>query len=357
MSIDKMKKYAVMALLLSLLPGCLEQPVIKEPKPLMVTTFTVQKPVETQYRNFKGTVIAADLTPLSFRLEGELETILVRNGQKVKQGQLLARLNDSKLHQQLADTQAQYELAEKQLNRARDLIKRKMISQSELDELTTSKRIAQVNFEVAKNNLKYTHLLAPFNGYISDVPKQSFESVNPGETILTLYRNDVVRVRVEISNTVLASINPDINERNYKVQTTFSGDQRTHILSYYQHTSEPAEGENAFKFWLEMPQVTPAILPGTTANLNVDMVEAGLSIVSGYVVPMTVLDAGSKEGEFYIWKLIDGKVHKQPVDIVQVIKDGAIISKGLHSGDILVSSNLRRLRDNAVVATAEEEER
>ena len=355
MSTNNMKKQLVLALLLGLLQGCLDTPVIKERKPLIVTTFAVQKPIETQYRNFKGTVVPADLTPLSFRLEGELDTILVRNGQHVKQGELLARLDDSKLRQQLADTQAQYELAVKQQRRAQDLIKRKMISQSELDQLTTSKRIAQVNFDVAKNRLKYTHLIAPFSGYISDVPKQSFESVNPGETILTIYRDDVVRVRVNISNSVLATINPDINERNYKVQTTFSGDDRTHTLDYYQHTSEPVEGGSAFAFWLEMSQVEPSILPGTSVNLNVDLVEAGLNIITGYVVPMTVLDAGSKKGEFYIWKLIDGKVHKQLVDVIQVNKDGAIISKGLHSDDILVSSHLRRLRDNTVVITAEKE--
>jgi len=347
-----------MVLLLGLLQGCLDAPVIKERKPLMVTTFTVQKPVDTQYRDFKGTVVAADLTPLSFRLEGELSAILVRNGQHVQQGELLAKLDDSKLRQQLADTQAQYELAVKQQQRAQELLNKKMASQSEFDEISTNRRIAQVNFAVAKNKLEYSNLVAPFSGYISDVPKQSFESVNPGETILTIYRDDVVRVRVEISNTVLASINPDINERNYKVQTTFSGDQRTHSLSYYQHSSEPAEGENAFKFWLEMPQVEPPILPGTSASMMVDLLEAGLlNITTGYVVPMTAIDAGSKEGEFYIWKLIDGKAHKQPVDITQINQDGAIISKGLHSGDLLVSSNLHRLRDKTVVATAEKEEK
>ena len=357
MSTNKIKKQVAVALLLGLIQGCQDNTAIKERNPLMVNTFEVQKPIETQYRNFKGTVAPADLTPLSFRLEGELDSILVRNGQHVEQGELLAKLDDSKQLQQLGDAQAQYELAVKQQRRAQDLIKRKMISQSELDELTTSKRIAQVNFEVAKNKLKYTHLVAPFSGYISDVPKQSFESVNPGETILSVYRDDVVRVRIAISNSVLATINPDINERDYKVQTTFSGDKRTHTLGYYQHSSEPAEGENAFEFWLEMPQVEPPILPGTSANLTVDLIEAGLNIVTGYVLPMTVLDAGNKEGEFYIWKLIDGKVHKQSVDIIQVNKEGAILSKGLHSGDVLVNSNLSRLRDNTVVATAEKEEK
>lgn len=355
MKTNKIIKFAITALLIGLIQGCLDKPEIREGKPLMVTTFTVQKPVETQYRNFKGTVIPADLTPLSFRVEGELDKILVRNGQKIKKGQLLAQLDDSKQRQQLADTKAQYSLAVKQLNRAKDLLTKKMISQSELDELSTNKRITEVNYEVAKNRLKYTRLVAPFSGYVSEIPKESFESVNPGEIILSVFRDDVVRVRIGISNSVLASLNPDLDVRTYKVNTTFSSDTRNHILTYYKHASEPAEGESAFEFWLEMPQVEPPILPGTSANLNVDLIAAGLRIISGYTIPMTALDAGVNKGEFYVWKLIDGKTHKQLVEIVQISKEGVIISQGLHSGDMLVNSQLNRLRDNTPAATANKE--
>lgn len=357
MNFINLKKITIIALFTGLLQGCFETAEIKQRKPLTVTSFTVQKPTETQFRNFKGTVVPSDLTPLSFRLGGEIDSILVRDGEHVKKGQLLAKLDSSKLNQQLVDAQAQYELAVKQQQRAQDLIRRKMISQSELDELTTSKRIAQVKYQVAQNKIKYTHLTAPFSGFISAIPKQSYESVNPGETILSLYRDDVVRVRINVSNNVLARIDPDRNKQYFKVQTTFSGDDRIHTLIYHQHTSEPAEGGTAFAIWLEMPQVNPAILPGTSASLNVDMVEAGMNILTGYVVPMTALDAGSKDGEFYIWKLVDGKVHKQPADIMQITKDGAIIGKGLRSGDILASSQLSRLRDNTVVATADKEEK
>ena len=355
MRVNNLQKYAVMALVLSFVQGCMDNPIIKKDKALVVTTFAVQKPIETQYRNFKGTVVPADLTPLSFRVEGEIDAIPVHNGQQVKKGQLLAKLDDSKQRQQLSDAQAQYELAVKQQNRAQDLILKKMISQSELDELTTRKRITEVDFEVAKNRLKYTRLLAPFDGYVSEVPKQSFESVTPGETVLTLYRDDLVRVLIGISNSVLATINPDLNERTYKVKTTFAGISRPYLLSYYQNSSEPSVGEKAFELWLEMPQVEPPILPGTSASLDVDLVAAGLHVMTGYVVPMTVLDAGNKKGEFYVWKLIDGKAHKQAVEIVQIDKDGVIISKGLHSNDLLINSNLRRLRDNTPVATAEKE--
>ena len=355
MRIINLTKYGLVALTLSLLQGCLDAPEIKAGKPLTVTTFTVQDPIVTQYRNFKGTVVPADLTPLSFRLEGELDVLSVRTGQHVKKGQVLAKLDTSKLHQQLIDAQVQYDLSANQWKRAQGLITKKMISQSELDELTTNKRIAEVNLNIAKNKIKYASLVAPFDGFISDIPKESFESVQLGETILSIYRDDIVRVRVNISNRVLATINPNVSKHGYQVKTSFSGDQRSYILNYYKHTSEPAEGGTAFAFWLEMPQTTPAILPGTSANLFVDMVAAGLNTTSGYIVPMTTLDAGNKKGEFYIWKLADGTVHRQAVDVIETMNDGVIINQGLKSQDKLINSSLSQLRDNAQVKTVQKE--
>ncbi|GLO63217.1 membrane protein [Vibrio sp. MACH09] len=349
-----MSKLAILTVGLVLLQGCKDQAVITDDAPLTVSTFAIEKPIENQFRNFKGQVMPADLTPLSFRIEGELQSIAVRAGQQVKKGQVLAQLDDDKLRQKLTDARVQYELALKQFRRGSDLLKRKMVSQSEYDELTANLRLAEVTFQTAKNNVNYTKLLAPFDGYISDVPKKSFESVSPGEMILSIFRGDVVRVRIAISDTVLSMINPDREVRNYEVKTTYSGDDNQYILSYYEHSSEPAEGSNAFEFWLEMPQVSPAILPGTSASLDVDLLEAGLGTLQGYQVPMTALDAGKNQGEFYVWKVTNNMVNKMPVEIVQINSQGAVVSKGIKVGDQVVNTHLRKLRDNAVVVIAKE---
>lgn len=346
---NKLFKYAALPLSVALLAGCGQDTVVRERAQTMVSTYEVQKPIQNQYRNFKGTVAPADITSLSFRIEGELQGIVVKTGQHVHKGDLLAQLDDSKLRQQLADAQAQYELAVKQQSRGQDLRKKKMISPSELDELTANRKIAQVAYEVAKNNLEYSRLVAPFDGFVSEIPKESYESVNPGETVLSVYRDDVVRVRVGVSDIVLATIDPDDDTREYAIPTRFSGDERQFAVNYYEHSSEPVSGGNAFELWLEMPQVEPPILPGTTANLDVDMLAAGLSYTQGYSVPMTAIDAGDKHGEFYIWKYRDGTVHKQGVEIVKVTSEGAIISKGVQSGEQLVNSNLKKLRDKAMV--------
>lgn len=352
---NRIKLLVVMTMVLGIVQGCKSDIEIRSRKPLEVSTYKIERPLENQHRNFKGTVIPADMTPLSFRVEGELEAILVRTGQKVNKGDLLARLDDSKLRQQLADAEAQYELAVKQYQRGKGLFGKKMLSQSEMDELTANKHIAEVSYKVARNNLSYTRLMAPFSGYVSEVPKKSFESVNPGETVVSIYRDDVVRVRVGISDTVLAAINPNSELRAFRIKTAFSGDKNNYFLNYYEHSSEPVATGSAFEFLLQMPQVEPPILPGTSASLDVDMMQAGLSTVTGYLVPMTALEAGRNAGEFYVWKLKDSRAEKVAVHVVKVTNQGAVINRGVKQGDILVNSGLSQMRDDMVVNTAEKE--
>ena len=88
----------------------------------------------------------AELTPLAFRLDGEITSMLVKEGDVVTKGQIIAVLDDTKARQKLVDAQARYELALKQVKRGQESRSNKMISDSELDELSA-------NFELAKANL------------------------------------------------------------------------------------------------------------------------------------------------------------------------------------------------------------
>jgi RND family efflux transporter MFP subunit len=346
----KTLQIALLPLLVLILSSCNEADKVAVNPTLTALGFNVQKPIENQFRNFKGAVIPADLTPLSFRIGGELTKIVVNAGEKVKAGQLLGQLDDNRLQQQLIDTKAQYELAIKQQERGQSLIKQDMISASEIDELTANRRIAEVKYKSAKNQLNYSKLYAPFDGYISDIPKKNFESVEPGETIVSIYRDDIVHIRIGVSDVVLAMLNPTAKTSQYDIHTTFAGEDRSFVINYKEHTSEPMEGGTAFEIILQMPQVSPAILPGSTASLDVDMAKAGLNTVTGYQVPMTAIEAGDKHGEFFIWKYIDGKVYQQEVDITEINQSGAVIIKGLSQGDIIINSNLKKLRDELDVS-------
>ncbi|MFS1973307.1 efflux RND transporter periplasmic adaptor subunit [Vibrio splendidus] len=328
-----------------LLQACNSEAVHREQPPLLVSTFEVGAPLTDQFRSFNGQVMPAELTPLAFKLAGEIQQVLVEAGDNVEKGQLLATLDNATYLQDLTDANSQFKLASKQLARGTEMFGSKMLSQSELDQLTANYKLASANLAAAERKLSYTELLAPFSGTVSTVDKQRFENTTTGETLLSVYQNDKVYVRIQVSDSILASISPDMRSNSYRPEATFGGHTGQYPLTYLEHTSELHPQSRTYEFWMQMQQPKNEILPGTSVTVNVDMAKAGLSDVQGYQLPMTTLEAGSEVNQFYVWKMEDGQAFKSEVEVDKISGQGALIAHGVEQGDRLVNSNLRKLRD------------
>lgn len=156
----KRSLFTVSAIALAVLTGCNSNEEAVVEQPLYVSTVSVDVPVKSQFRTFKGQVVPAEQTPIAFRRAGEVQHVLVKAGDTVKEGQMIAKLDDSKEKQAVNDAEAQYTLAIRQLKRGEELHSRQMISKAELDELTANKELAEANFYNATNQLNYTRLFA-----------------------------------------------------------------------------------------------------------------------------------------------------------------------------------------------------
>ncbi|MEZ9058876.1 efflux RND transporter periplasmic adaptor subunit [Vibrio pelagius] len=341
----KFNKLAVVVASTLVLAACNNETAHREQPTLTVSTFEVKAPLKEQFRNFNGQVMAAELTPLAFRIAGEIDQVLVEAGDVVKKGQLLATIDGDTYRQDVVDAQSQYDLAKKQLARGKEMFASKMLSKSEFDQLTANFRLASANLASAKQALGYTELHAPFTGTVSTVDKKQFENTTPGETLLNLYQNDKVYVRIQVSDSILAAISPDMRSNSYRPNATFGGIDGAYPLTYLEHTSELHPQSRTYEFWMSMPQLETPVMPGTSVTVNVDMAKAGLSDVQGYQLPMTTLQAGSADNEFYVWKLEDGQAYKNLVEVEKISGQGALIAHGVEQGDQLINSNLRKLRD------------
>nr|WP_117234226.1 efflux RND transporter periplasmic adaptor subunit [Vibrio maerlii] len=314
---------------------------------IKVETFVVAPAIEKQSRTFNAQTVAAELTPLAFRLDGEISSVSVQEGERVIKGQTLATLDDSRLKQSLADAEARYRLASKQLKRGKELRGNNMISAAELDELSANYKLTTANLESAKARLKYTRLKAPFDGVISAVDKKKFENVTPGETVVSIYQDDKVYVKIEVSDSVLATLNPQNRSQDgYQPDVEFSGHGGDFQLSYLEHTSELSPETQTYEIWMAMPQVKPRVLPGTSARVLVDMAEAGLATYRGFQVPMQAIESGREPQEFYVWKLENNLAKRYPVAVDQINSRGAIVVSGIEAGDIIITTNQRRLKQD-----------
>jgi len=185
---------------LLMISACGQKEAYQPPPPPKVT---VQQPVErsvTDYLEFTGNTQAVNTVKLRARVEGYLEKVLFQDGDRVKKGQLLFLIQqntyEAKLRQAEAEILAQkarLEHAETEFVRFTRLVQEKAASQTDLDKWRFERDAAraavlaaEAKRDLAKLDLSYTSVTAPFNGRIDRRLKDPGNLVGAGgeETVL-----------------------------------------------------------------------------------------------------------------------------------------------------------------------------
>lgn len=127
---------------------------------------------------------------------GRIEEVLVEEGETVREGQILFRLDDTLQKAQLAQMKAQAEFDERMFDRSKDLLERGVVRKSEVDELEARMLVSGANLEVARTSLARTVIRAPLTGVLNTRVRERGEYVSPGDTVAQMV--DVAKVKVGI---------------------------------------------------------------------------------------------------------------------------------------------------------------
>lgn len=145
------------------LAGC-DKPKPPELPPAKVTVAAPVKQSVQNYVIFDGTAAPLLYVSLEARVPGYLEKILFEDGAKVSKGDLLFLIEQDQYQQEVALNQAIYEEAKIEFDRQSTLLAQKATSQAAVDSARSKLQQAQANLALAKINLGYTEVRAPFDG-------------------------------------------------------------------------------------------------------------------------------------------------------------------------------------------------
>lgn len=122
---------------------------------------------------YPGKVKAAQDISLAFRVSGTIQKIHVKDGARVQAGQLLAELDPTDYQVQLDATEAEYKQVKAEAERVMALYKDNGTTPSTNDKAVYGLKQITAKYQHHKDQLYYTRLYAPFNGYIQ---KRLFET-------------------------------------------------------------------------------------------------------------------------------------------------------------------------------------
>jgi RND family efflux transporter MFP subunit len=195
--------WIMVSLLVALQAGCKEQPKPQPPPPPKVTVAQPVRQAVTDYLDLTGNTQAIYTVQLVARVVGYLEKVLFHDGQRVKKGQPLFVIQQNTYEDNLRQAEAtilqfraQLQYAESQLTRFSNLIQHNAAAQADVDNwrfqrdsAAANLRSAEAQRDLAKLNLDYTLVTAPFDG------RMDRRLVDPGNLVGTQ------------GSTVLANIN------------------------------------------------------------------------------------------------------------------------------------------------------
>ena len=293
-------------------------------------------------KHFPGVIEAANKTNLSFRVSGQIEHLAVQAGQQVQAGDLLAQLDVTDYQNNVAQAQANYNLAQVQFDQVSKLYAKNYSSKTELEQVTAQLKATKAALAMAQDQLSYTQLLAPMNAIIDRVNVENHQMVSPQLPAIELRTMDDFDVRFDIPESLLTQVNKVSVPQNICLKLRFNS--RPHILypaCYKESESSPDPMSRTYSMVFSVAPITDfAVLPGMTAEVIMDLTPITNShLNAGVLVPPEALF--EQQGQAYVW-LIDNNMRavQTPVTMGQATNQGIQITQGLSSGSHIIAAGV-----------------
>jgi len=349
-----MKKLPSIVIALSamtILQGC-EKPLIEpRQKVQLVKVDTVQLAEETAKLSFPAIAVAADKSSLSFRLQGEVTSVTVRPGDRVAAGQVLAQLDPTYYRLEVDDAKAEYAIADSQYRRSAKLVDQGYIAPSQFDELKAQRRIAKARLDIAKLNLSFTALKAPFSGVISHVPIQQFENVQVGQQVMNIHSTTTVDIQLQAPDIIYSkssAVQIEASRPGAKIITADGTEYDAHLKEF---TTEPDPEVGSFVITLTMPMPEDRfILDGMAVEVRADAQKLKIYKTNEPFIPLeAILNEDGDDlnlTQKFVWVVnSDNTVSKRQIVTGKVVNNGVRLTSGLSVGDKIVVAGGNRLRE------------
>ena len=312
----------------------------------LITTFKLQESDFKHFLELQGNVTTKNLLMIYPEYSGVLTNVYVKEGQKVRKGEVLAKIDDGGLSQQLAQLKIQAELAKTTFERQQRLWDQKIGSemqylQAKSNYESQNQAIAQLEQQVAK-----TVVRAPFSGTIDDVLTEQGSVVMPGQSqLMRIVNLDNMYIETDVPEKYIANIT-----RNKKVEVEFPILGKK-IDSKVRQVGDFINPNNrTFKVEISIPNKEKSIKPNLTAKLKIN----DYSNKNALLIPQGIISENAS-GEQYIY-VIEEKVGDDEAKAKKIVIETGLtqgdyieVTKGLEAGDEIIMEGARSVNDGQKV--------
>jgi len=332
-----------------------------------VKTMKIASADEAFRQTYPGRVRAAKRADLAFQVDGPLIELPVDEGQAVKKGDLVARIDPKDFQTNLRNAEGQMAKAEAALQLARSEYERVQrirekdpgaVSEAMIDRRREAVNKAQADIksvkaavDAVKDQLSYTYLRAPFPGVIAKRYVDNFQEVRAKQPIVSLQDVSEIEILVDVPELIIARARRGDAQAVAEFEAT-PGQEYELTLKEYSTEADPRT--QTYRLVLTMPAPEGVnILPGMTANVH--GIKPPGDAEDRFVIPAIAV-FGDEAGDSNVW-VVDQEsmtVHRRKVitgDLTGM--DRIQIVDGLQSGEMIGVSGVSQLREGMKIRPVE----
>ncbi len=313
----------------------------------LITTFIAKEAVFNHYLELQGNVSTKQNLVIYPEFSGILSRVYVKEGQRVKKGQLLAKIDDGGLSQQVAQLQIQTDLAKTTFDRQKRLWDQKIGSEIQYLQTKSNYEAQQQAVNQLKNQLGKTLVRAPFSGNIDDVITEQGSVVAFGQS--QLFRIVNLRdmyIETDVPERYISDIVPG---KFVQVEFPILGKSIDAKIRQAGNFINPAN--RTFKIEIAVPNKDNSIKPNLTAKLKIN----DYTSMKAILIPQSIISENAK-GQQYVYTLMD-KNDNKAIALRVIIETGKTngdfieVLSGLKNGSEIIEEGARSVKDGQEVKT------
>ncbi|WP_396150098.1 efflux RND transporter periplasmic adaptor subunit [Flavobacterium sp.] len=307
----------------------------------LVSVVTIKDTVFNHYLEVQGNVNTKENILVQPEFSGTLTTLNVKAGQRVAKGQILGKVDDAGMSQQLASIENQYALAKTTFERQKNLWDKKIGSeiqflQAQAQMISAQKSVAQMRAQVAK-----TVIRAPFSGTIDEVFVERGQVVAPSP-------QGLMRI-VNLSNMYVSTTVPETYIGKLKVGTVVDVFLTSLGKTYKGKVRQVANFINpsnrSFGIEVSVPNPDNLLRPNQVAKLKI----IDYTTNNAIVVPTNVVQEDGEHNKFvFIATNVNGKSGIAKKVLVKVGKSSNNVTEilsGLAANDVIITEGVNNIAD------------
>jgi RND family efflux transporter MFP subunit len=312
----------------------------------LITTFTAKQEVFNHMLELQGNVTTKNLMVITPEYNGILTNVYVKEGQKVTKGQVLARIDDGGLGQQLAQLQIQADLAKTTFERQKRLWDQKIGSEIQYLQAKSSYESQQQAVNQLKQQLAKTTVRAPFSGTIDDIITEQGSVVGAGQTqLIRIVNLDNMYIETEVPERYISNV---VAGKNVQVEFAVLG--KTIDTKVRQASDFINPANRTFKVEIAIPNKEKTIKPNLTAKLKIN----DYTSENALLVPQSIISENA-EGEQYVYVVKNKNANGEGVANRVIIKTGKTqgdvieVLEGIENGVEIIKEGARSVKDGQTV--------